>query len=554
MCSSHANAAPSQRGPLSLCVLLALLAWAPSIFSAGFSYDDREAIFENPAVAGALPLSAAFERDYWHHRGDAGHYRPLATASLRLDHSLWGSDARGYHATNVLLHVAVVLLLGLWFIRRLPHAVPWLGIAIFAAHPVLADSVAWISGRTSMLSALGGLIGAVLLTRSKSSQAALLAATLGLLLALLGKEDGIVFGLAYLVSAKKRRGAILVGCVLAVCAYAALRANALGSAFPSAPGAPLAATPLLERVRIGGFAILEGLRLTVFPFRYPPHYRVQDLAPDAGMGSWIAATCAWLALGSLLIRPIWRRDRVAISGALAATIALPVLQLVPAGEVFAPRFLYPVLLFAVPFLGGALRCVLPKPGARALVFGLLLSTSLLAAWMRSNVYESRGSYRRAVLSLHADDARSWNGLGHDYYERGRIIEARAAWERAVEIEPGYSRPWTNLGISYFTQGEPRLALPYFAEAVETGPQNPIAHVWLGRARLGRSQLQEAGALFERAAAIAPGMSEAWVGLAQVHLELEELPEARHAIERARQLAPTSREVLETWARIVGTNN
>ena len=539
------------RGPLSLCVLLALLAWIPSIFSSGFSYDDREAIFENPVVTGELPLDAAFDRDYWHHRGDAGHYRPLATVSLRIDHALWGDDARGYHATNVALHAGVVLLLGLWLQRRLPNGLPWLGLALFAAHPVLADSVAWLSGRTSMLSALGGLIGGVLLTRSHSRFTCTLAAGFGLLLALCAKEDGIVFALIYLVSEKKRRGAILVGSSLALCAYAALRANALGHAFPSAPGAPLAATPLLERLHIGGFAILEGLRLAVFPFRYPPHYRVQDLAPPVSLASSIAAGCAWLVLLAALVRPLWKPTTIRLSAAFAAAVALPVLQLIPAGEVFAPRFLYPVLLFAVPFVGAVLQFFVRQSSTRALLFALLLCICVPMAWARSTVYKTRGSYRLAVLALHPDDSRSWNGLGHDYFEQNRIQAARAAWEHAIEIDPEYSRPWTNLGISYFTRGEERLALPYFNEAVETGPQNPIAHVWLARARLQRGQSSEACALFERAARLAPGMSEAWTGLAEAYFQLDDLPRARAAVERASELDPTAKAVLETWSRIMG---
>ena len=71
--------------PLALLALCAL-AWSGAVLRGGFAFDDLEVIESNPVVQGSAPLLAAFERDYWHHREDAGHYRPLASLSLRADH------------------------------------------------------------------------------------------------------------------------------------------------------------------------------------------------------------------------------------------------------------------------------------------------------------------------------------------------------------------------------------------------------------------------------------------------------------------------------------
>ena len=94
---------------------LALAAWLPAAFGAGFSFDDREAIEGNGVVDGSLPWSAAFERDYWEHRQAAGHFRPWASLLLRCDHALWGERALGFHLTNALLHAAV-------------HLTNWIGV------------------------------------------------------------------------------------------------------------------------------------------------------------------------------------------------------------------------------------------------------------------------------------------------------------------------------------------------------------------------------------------------------------------------------------------
>jgi len=156
--------------------LVALLAWSAAVVRGGFAFDDREAIEGNPVVQGELPLAAAFARDYWHHRGDAGHYRPLSALLLRADRAVWKpqpegqAGSRGFHATNVALHVGVLLLaagaLASLLARTRDAGEPrdvaatsravFAGLLPLAAHPVLADSVAWVSGRTSMIAGLGG--------------------------------------------------------------------------------------------------------------------------------------------------------------------------------------------------------------------------------------------------------------------------------------------------------------------------------------------------------------------------------------------------------------
>ena len=545
--------------------LLVLVAWVPSVFRAGFALDDREVLFGNPVVEADLPLSSAFDRDYWHHREDAGHFRPSATLSLRFDRGLHGESAAGYHATNVALHL-LACALAAWCLTALARRFdwtgpwPWFGLALFAVHPVLADSVAWISGRTSMLAAIGGLLGARAVLASRGAVTAALASAGGLVLALFGKEDGVVFGLLYLllVSKPRERVAVSIGCSLAVAAYGFLRFRALGQILPEAPSAPLAGAPLFERLEVGGQALIEGVRLLVLPLGYSPHYRVEDLA-FADEGSFLAlagVVGAWIFWGVCASAPLlfrkregWHRAAI-LSCSLAAFSVLPVLQLVPAGEVFAPRFLYPVLLFGMVFFDDAIRRVTASDRSARLLRVLVLGLLVVAAWQRSGVYASRGSFRNAILAEHPDDSRSWNGLGHHYYEEGQVELAREAWRRALRIDSNYSRPWTNLGISFFQEGKHEDALACFDQAVNTGPKNPIAHVWAARARLEQSDYEAALDGFVRACELAPGLAPAWRGRARAEFQLEDLQAALRSIDRALALAPRSRSSRSLRDRIL----
>lgn len=549
-------------------VLLALAAWLPSVWIGGLALDDRELVEGNPLVRGALPWTAAFTRDYFHHVVDTGAWRPLASLSLRADHALYGLDPRGYHLTNVLLHALVTALAARLALRLAPrggHA-PLLGVAVFALHPALADSVAWISGRTSMLSALPVLAGALLLVRDpgrETSARPLAVAAIALVATCLGaaaKEDGalLALGLLPLVAARgaRRAGpAALVGCAAGVGLVLLARQLALGQALPSAPFPALGSAGLAERLAIGGAAWIEGARLAAWPGGYPPVHDAHSLRAAVPLAPALAlllgaALFAALAAGPLLARRARPLPPAACGAALVALVAAPWWQIVPAGEVLAPRFLYLPLLVGAPLVDALLRRVLPTRG-RGLLLSLAALAALGACWERARVYADRGSYREAQLRHAPGDAPAWNDLGIAREERGQLDGARAAWERASALDPAYSKPWSNLGRVLLAQGELDAAEDALRRAVALGPRNPAAHVNLGSVLLRLERARDAEAVYLRATELAPGLAPAWRGVGLARLRLADLEGARAALERALTLDPgdaTARRALEGATR------
>ena len=72
-----------------------------------------------------------------------------------LDCQLYGLNAGGHHATNVILHIIAVLLL-FCVLQQMTGAV-WrsaIVAALFAVHPLHVESVAWVSERKDVLSAV----------------------------------------------------------------------------------------------------------------------------------------------------------------------------------------------------------------------------------------------------------------------------------------------------------------------------------------------------------------------------------------------------------------
>jgi len=550
-----------QPGPgtqVLLILLLALGAWSGSIARGGFSYDDREVIVDNPVVEGSAPWTSALTQDYWHHLSDAGHWRPAATLSLRMDHLLYGMDPRGYHLTNTILHLLVVGLAGaalLLMRRRDESRWPWVGLALFAAHPVLADSVAWMSGRTSMVSAIGGLLGVIGIAsiarrdperRTTAASAVWVISMFGVLLALAGKEDGIVFGPLYALMSlrisKRATVASILGTLVAVGLWMMFRSQALGEAFPSAPHAPLAATPFLERMAVSGRAVVQAVRMVLLPVDYPPGFRGTELDPIGGIAGSALAVAGWtvlavMGLGGALVALRGGGRAVGASALMIAVAALPMMQIVPIGEILAPRFLYLPLLFAIPLVHATWTALFPREHTRFVFAAVLLACFVPLAWDRAGVYASRGSYWTEVLAHYPEDEHAWNGVGNARREMGDVEGAKDAWIQAASYAPNYSRPFVNLGTIYHSEKRYAEALEWYEIAVEVGPRNPAALANYGRVLLHLDRVEESVAAYEKATRLAPGMQALWSGLGRAQLEAEQYDKAEKTLRYALELNP-----------------
>jgi len=88
-----------------------------------------------------------------------GNWNPLVWLSHMADCQLYGVSPGGHHLTNLLLHVANALLL-FQVLRRMTGAIWRSGFAaaLFAWHPLHVESVAWVSERKDVLSALFWLL------------------------------------------------------------------------------------------------------------------------------------------------------------------------------------------------------------------------------------------------------------------------------------------------------------------------------------------------------------------------------------------------------------
>lgn len=162
-----------------------LYAWDPACLNGDWILDDKGTITMNPVVKGQVPWSEVWHRDYWGHdqlQAPSSHksWRPITTASYRINYEWGGDPSFWFHVVDRLLHALVAafalpvanLCLGLTTAgrsRRSPREDrpeawenQWLGFVVallFATHPIHVESVSNTTGRAEVLCGLFYMLG-----------------------------------------------------------------------------------------------------------------------------------------------------------------------------------------------------------------------------------------------------------------------------------------------------------------------------------------------------------------------------------------------------------
>ncbi len=102
-------------------------------------------------------------------------------------------------------------------------------------------------------------------------------------------------------------------------------------------------------------------------------------------------------------------------------------------------------------------------------------------------------------------------------EPGRLREAMAAYERAVQLRPSYAEARMALGVQLLAGGNYPGALSHFQAAERLVPTQPAVHVNLGDAYRATQRWSDAQEAYRRALQLRPKLPEAHYGLGLLFL-------------------------------------
>lgn len=512
-------------------------------FHAPFVLDDYPAIVDNRSLDS---LATFFHSIAW--TGFTAKSRWFALATLAVNKSLGGLNVTGFHAVNLLIHLANGIVI--WLLtattltaldgkarQRYPLA-PLIAALGFVLHPVETQAVTYIVQRMTSLATLLYLVTILLYARAFSGETAtdpsrglrhrLLypLAIISSLLAMSAKEISFTLPLTlalydycFLKGAARQRiirllpfvvgpvfmALYLVGIDKGVDVIAHGGGDEISFPLPRQ-------TYLITECRV----IMTYLRLLILPvgqnldYDYPVYTSLRE--------PWVAASLVFIMMllgsGAYLLATSRKADcrypglrRVAGFGIFWFFITLAIESgLVPLLDtIFEHRLYLPSVWFFITLalLAGELhhRATAKKTVITAVT--LLLAISGYATYQRNHVWRDRRALWTDVAAKSPDKPRVLTNLGKYYVDTLSPAAAIPLLEHAVALSPDYYPAHYSLGLALYQQGRADQALVHFIATTRLAPNYPKGWEEAGRLLQEKGNFREAAYFLRRAMELDP---------------------------------------------------
>ena len=422
--------------------------------------------------------------------------RPLTYFTLWLNFQTGGRNPIGYHAVNLLLHLAAVTLALAVFRRLMPARAAFIAAALFAIHPLQSEAVNYVFARSSMLAAVFCLaaLHAWLCGRQWI-------AVPWFALALLSKEECVAFPLVlvllHLSISRNRREWRPVAAMLGLSLLAGLRVLLAVAHTAGSSVGQFARVSRMDYFWSEGPAIWRYLRLIVIPWGFTVD---PDLRVDTSWFAWMA----WAALVGLcwLAARRFTRAREGFWFLAGLLLLLPSSSVFPASDLAADHRTYLAFL-GLAGCAGVLAQRLP-PRVLWIAGALLLCLSI----QRTLVW-------RTEESLWTDAVEKAPSKLRPKIQLARAVDpqrALAILHDAQTLAPDDPLVPSEVGHVYLSVNRPELALGEFGRALALAPSDPRAFNNRGVALLKLGQREAARQDFERSLKLDPCQADARANL------------------------------------------
>ncbi len=447
-------------------IILLIAALYGTTLQHGFVWDDTYIIVNNPLLESVHNLPQFFLSEDTIEES-TGYYRPVTYISFALERALWGINPAGYHGTNLVLHILVVLLFyaviaALFKKERLA----FVAALLLALHPLAGETVNFLAGgRNTLLSACFGLLSLLFYIRNRP-----LAALVSFTLAIFSKEFALLLPAIFILydlrlERKGFRVSRYAPYLIPIAGYLTLRSYAVQKANF------LEAINLADSMKAPYLVVRYVLNM-VAPLRLKVLYSVTPDMPA------ILLSLGLLGIAAATLYYFRKHDEIIFGTTWTILFLLPVINIIPLHTitVLADRYAYFSLMGCTLLLSTAI-CMLNGRVLATVVASLCLLYVVIgfrntAAWKNDFTFFTR-------MTVDAPECfAGFKNLGMSYYRTGEIaraFESLEIGESKADIPVKYL-----IGDAYLFWKENRLdkAEKSLLRVVGVNPSNPEPYLML----------------------------------------------------------------------------
>ena len=566
--------------PFILIIILGFAVYGNSL-SGTFIWDDNLLVKNNEDIRNWSNISKILTKDFGTDMGDKyAFYRPVQMASYMIDHSLWKLDPKGYHFTNIVLHVCVALSI-YWLINMIfqESRLALLTGLFFVAHPIHTEAVTYIAGRADSLAVLFMLLCFIFYIKSSASKniGVYILMLLSYTLALFSKGICLILPVLLLLYHYSFQKKVKVKAFLLMLSpalvYIFVRMTALKDLMPTVSSAD--ATTLFQRLPGFFVAVTTYIRLLFVPFGLhmeygSPLFDWANFKAILGVvvllvlliyvfrrkrdNALVFFSISWFLIALLPVSNLYRINAymaehwlylpsIGFFLIMAKAISVGMTGRLPAGKAGSPLLKILTVIFAVSLLSfNSYLTVRQNVSWRDPVsfFERTLNyapdswrvhLNLGLAYAQTGRKEEAVTSFKTVLGIKDDYAEAYYNLGNVYVDMDKKEEAAASYEKAIELKADYPQAYNNLGIIYADLNRTEESIASYKKAIGIKTDYAEAHYNLGNLYKDMDKRSEAAASYEKAIEINPAFTKAYFRLGDVYTDMGKKEEAMAAYKK-----------------------
>ena len=581
---------------LSLIIFVSVLLYINSL-SNTFVYDDVYIITENYLIKSLGNLAKLFQKDYLLLSGELS-YRPIVTLSYFIDYAIWQLNPLGYHLTNIILHTVNVFLF-YCLIKSISkkRIVSILATLLFISHPILTETVNAVCYREDILASIFFLLAFICFLKIRvpfSEKGNSLQQTntrfipyytlscISYCLALFSKEMAITLPILLilfdLLHARRNKNKTLPtpsqltrltrwilfygGYIVVTGFYLSIRFIAFKNTFKTIIVSPSNFVTMTK-------VVASYIKLLLIPLNLNADYCVpysQDLSLSFFLSSLFIASVI------IIIIRLHRQNRYMTFFNLWFFITLlPVLGIIPIGNIMAERYLYIPIIGFCSTTGCIFANYISSRKNMPIILGIILFSMQIGVVYRNGVWRDDATLWGYTYKREPNSARACSNLGNIYFKNQRYEDAIQMYKKSLTFPYSYpfihynlgatyekiglidkaieeynasisshndnTLAFNNLGTLYDRQGLSDMAIEAYKQALTNNPYFPLTHNNLGNTyeRIGNSE--KALTEYTEALKIDKNYADAHNNVGAVYLKKGILDNAIDELKKATQLKP-----------------